>query len=72
MKKIAVLILGLLVLGATTVVAQDVRYDFDKDKDFSKYKTYKWVPIKGADQPDELTAKQRLPLLSTQTWPQKG
>jgi hypothetical protein len=58
MKKIAVLTLGLLVLGATTVVAQDVRYDFDKDKDFSKYKTYKWVPIKGADQPDELTAKQ--------------
>jgi hypothetical protein len=57
-KKFAVLILGLLVLGATTVVAQDVRYDFDKDKDFSKYKTYKWVPIKGADQPDELTAKQ--------------
>jgi hypothetical protein len=58
MKKIAVLILGLLVLGATTTVAQDVRYDFDKDKDFSKYKTYKWVPIKGADEPDELTAKQ--------------
>jgi Domain of unknown function (DUF4136) len=58
MKKIAMLILGLLVLGATTVVAQDVRYDFDKDKDFSKYKTYKWVPIKGADQPDELTGKQ--------------
>jgi hypothetical protein len=58
MKKFAVLILGLLVLGATTVVAQDVRYDFDKDKDFSKYKTYKWVPIKGADQPDELTSKQ--------------
>jgi hypothetical protein len=23
----------------------------------SKYKTYKWVPIKGADQPDELTSK---------------
>ena len=58
MKKLAVLILGLLVLGATTVVAQDVRYDFDKDKDFSKYKTYKWVPIQGADQPDELTSKQ--------------
>jgi hypothetical protein len=42
----------------TTAVAQDVRYDFDKDKDFSKYKTYKWVPIKGADEPDQLTAKQ--------------
>ena len=42
----------------TAAVAQDVRYDFDKDKDFSKYKTYKWVEIKGADEPDQLTVKQ--------------
>jgi hypothetical protein len=41
--------------GVGTATAQDVRYDFDKTKDFSKYKTYKWVPIKGADQLDELT-----------------
>ena len=58
MKKFAVLIFSLFVLGTTVTVAQDVRYDFDKDKDFSKYKTYKWVPIKGADQPDELTTRQ--------------
>jgi hypothetical protein len=48
----------LLTFGAVGLVAQDVRYDFDKDQDFSRYKTYKWVPIKGADQPDDLTAKQ--------------
>jgi Domain of unknown function (DUF4136) len=49
----------LLMFGVVgVVVAQDVRYDFDKNKDFSKYKTYKWVPIKGADQPDELTGKK--------------
>ncbi|HTQ61044.1 MAG TPA: DUF4136 domain-containing protein [Candidatus Solibacter sp.] len=58
MNRIVVLALCFFVLGATTAVAQDVRYDFDKEKDFSKYHTYKWVPIKGADQPDELTAKQ--------------
>lgn len=63
MKKLAfptfvLLALVLLTFGAVGVVAQDVRYDFDKDQDFSKYKTYKWVPIKDADQPDELTAKQ--------------
>src|SRR6266436_6169418 len=52
------LALVLLTLGAIGVVAQDVRYDYDKDQDFSKYKIYKWVPIKGADQPDDLTAKQ--------------
>jgi Domain of unknown function (DUF4136) len=63
MKKLAflesvLLALVLLTFGAVGVVAQDVRYDFDKDQDFSKYKIYKWVPIKGADQPDDLTAKK--------------
>jgi hypothetical protein len=63
MKKSAffasvVFALVLLMFGANSVLAQDVRYDFDKNKDFSKYKTYKWVPIKGADQPDELTGKK--------------
>jgi hypothetical protein len=57
MKKLAFITVAFLFLGASAAVAQDVRYDFDKDKDFSKYKTYKWVPIKGADQPDELTAR---------------
>jgi hypothetical protein len=50
--------LALHMFGAIGVLAQDVRYDFDKNKDFSKYKTYKWVPIKGADQPDDLTGQK--------------
>ena len=58
MKKLTFLILALLVVGVSTAFAQDVRYDYDKDKDFSKFKTYKWVQIKGADQPDDLTAKK--------------
>jgi hypothetical protein len=58
MKKLILLTFALLVVGAGSAVAQEVRYDFDKDKDFTKYKTYKWVPIKGADQPDSLTAKK--------------
>jgi len=45
-------------LGVSSAMAQKVQYDFDKDKDFSKYKTYKWVQIKGADAADELTARQ--------------
>ena len=57
MKKPAFLSAFLLIVGIGSAAAQDVRYDFDKEKDFSKYKTYKWVPIKGADQPDELTSK---------------
>jgi hypothetical protein len=57
MKK-NLLAVGILLLGVTPALAQDVRYDFDKEKNFSKYRTYKWVQIKGADQPDDLTAKQ--------------
>ena len=63
MKKSAffasvVFALVLPMFGAIGALAQDVRYDFDKNKDFSKYKTYKWVPIKGADQPDDLTGQK--------------
>jgi len=58
MKKLPFLAAAFLLLGVSSAVAQDVRYDFDKDKDFSKYKTYKWVEIKGADQPDDLTSRK--------------
>lgn len=57
MKSIARLVILLLLVGVKSAPAQDIRYDFDKDKDFSKYRTYKWVQIKGADQPDDLTAR---------------
>ena len=57
MKRLAVLTIALFLASVTVAVAQDVRYDFDKDKDFSKYKTYKWVDIKGAQLPDDLTQK---------------
>jgi hypothetical protein len=58
MKRLILLTVALFLSGGGSVLAQDVRYDFDKDKDFSNYKTYKWVLIKGADQPDDLTAKK--------------
>jgi hypothetical protein len=58
MKKVPLLTLMLLVLGVSAAVAQDVRYNFAQDADFSQFKTYKWVSIKNADQVDELTAKQ--------------
>ena len=57
MRKSAYLMIAFLFVAVSSAVAQDIRYDFDKDKDFSKYKTYKWVPIKGAEVPDDLTQK---------------
>ena len=66
MKKNMLLAMVFAMLGATPVFAQDVRYDFDQGKDFSKYKTYKWVEIKGADLPDELTQKQIMTAIDTE------
>jgi len=50
MKKPSVLALALAVLlaSAATAFAQDVRYNFDKQTDFSQFKTYKWVSLKGS------------------------
>ena len=45
-------------LAAGSAIAQDVRYNFDKDTDFSKLKTYKWVAIKDAPAVDNLRDKQ--------------
>lgn len=58
MAKLGLLLVTFLFLSATSAIAQDVRYDYDRDKDFSKYTTYKWVDVKNADQVDPLTAKQ--------------
>jgi hypothetical protein len=47
-----------VLVAATSAMAQDVRYNFDKDTDFSKFKTYKWVDLKGAAKLDDLREKQ--------------
>lgn len=49
--------LGIL-LAATLAIGQDVRYNFDKNTDFSRFKTYKWVIIKDAPTANDLVAKQ--------------
>src|SRR5499427_4113174 len=53
-----ILALAVLTLLSSISVAQDVRYNFDKKADFSKYKTYKWVPIKDAAKVSDLVDKQ--------------
>lgn len=58
MKKLPLLSMSLLLLFVGTTVGQDVRYNFDKNTDFSKFKTYKWVALKDAAKPNDLTDKQ--------------
>jgi hypothetical protein len=45
-------------MSGPSLVAQDVRYNFDSKADFNKFKTYKWVDIKGTDKPNPLVQKQ--------------
>jgi hypothetical protein len=48
----------LVFLLAGTAAAQDVRYNFDKEANFSTFRTYKWVVIKGAHQLADLPDRQ--------------
>jgi Domain of unknown function (DUF4136) len=58
MKKSSLFTAAALLLLCGNALAQDVRYNFDKDADFSKFKTYKWVDIKDAQKPNDLVDKQ--------------
>jgi Domain of unknown function (DUF4136) len=58
MKTRFVLPLVLLLAGASSALAQDVRYNFDQSANFSAFKTYKWVVLKGATQLADLADKQ--------------
>src|SRR5947208_11807061 len=50
--------LVLLLASAGSALAQDVRYNFDKEANFSTFKTYKWVVIKGEQQLSDLADRQ--------------
>jgi Domain of unknown function (DUF4136) len=58
MKRISLFVLALLAFGVSAAWAQDVRYNFDKNAKFSDYRTYKWVELKGADEPNQLVQNQ--------------
>jgi hypothetical protein len=45
-------------LAASAALAQDVTYNFAADANFERYRTYKWVQVKGSDQLDQLTDQQ--------------
>jgi len=57
MNRMVMALLGLVCFGLA-LMAQDVTFNFDQSADFSKYKTYKWVEIKDAAAPDQLTDQQ--------------
>jgi hypothetical protein len=47
-----------LVLLCGFAAAQDIKTNYMPGTDFSKYKTYKWVSVQGAEQPDQILDQQ--------------
>ncbi len=58
MKRIALLVALVLEFAVGHATAQEVTYNFDRDTDFSKFISYKWVDIKSVQQVDYLTTQQ--------------
>lgn len=45
-------------LAASQVAGQDVKSNHMPGVDFSKFHTYKWVPIQGASHPDQIVDQE--------------
>ncbi len=52
--SVVAVLLVLVVCG----LAQDVRYNYDRNANFSNFKTYKWVTPKGAERLNEMAERQ--------------
>lgn len=50
--------IGLALLVCGSMAAQDIKTNYMPGTDFSKYKSYKWVDISGAEQPDQILQQQ--------------
>jgi Domain of unknown function (DUF4136) len=57
MLQLAAMI-GVILFACGSVLAQDVSYNFVPGTDFTKYKTYKWVTIAGAEYPNQILDQQ--------------
>ena len=53
-RQLYLFAVALLLGTATTLAAQDVRYNSMPGTDFSKYHTYKWVSIEGGAHPNQI------------------
>jgi hypothetical protein len=51
-------VLGVLMVAASAAYAQKVAVNYLPGTDFSKYTTYRWVAIEGAQKPDQIIDSQ--------------
>jgi len=66
MRRLMLCGLVSLVVGLPALLGQDVRYNFDRKTDFSRFKTYKWITLKDAAPVDELIGKQIINTIDTE------
>ena len=66
MKTTLSLVLGALFCFAVAATAQDVTYNFDQATNFAKFKTYKWVDLKGGVDLDQLLEQQLMRAFDTE------
>ena len=60
------IVLALALLACAVTVGQDVTTNAMPGTDFAKYKTYKWVAIEGATQPNQIVDAQIKQSIDTQ------
>ena len=51
-------VVGVILFAFGSVQAQDVTYNVAPGANFTKYKTYKWVRIDGAEYPNQIVDEQ--------------
>ena len=66
MKRFALLVALVLGFAVGDAAAQEVTYNFDRDTDFSKFITYKWVDIKSVQQLDYITKEQIIAVIDAE------
>ena len=57
-KAVAAIVFGFVLTLATQVAGQDVKTNHMPGVDFSKFHTYKWVPIQGASHPNQIVDQE--------------
>src|ERR1700752_1477697 len=57
---------ALLLIGAVSAAAQDIKYNFLPGTNFAKYRTYKWARIPNAQYPNQLLDGQIVKAIDAQ------
>ena len=66
LAQLTALLFVVLFVLSTTASAQDIKYNYLRGADFSRYKTYKWVRVPGVQYPNAILDEQIMQAIDTQ------